>query len=230
MDKPKRPRTKKRAVKPCWRGKDDSTPFVAGLPAEVPTFKKLSPLFAAMACCTRCDLALGRTQVVHGVGPQSAELMLIGEGPGQQEDEKGKPFVGSAGRMLDRLLERANVDRKSVFISNIVACRPPGNRAPKVSEIKAHAPWINEQIRLVQPLLIVTLGRSALLHFLPKEKVTQIHGVVRRIERADDVLWILPTFHPAAAFRNEDLKPLLAADFRAVAPALRKLRRASAPV
>ena len=217
-------------MKPCWRGKDDSAPFVPGLPAEVPSFKKLAPLFEAMTCCTRCDLALGRTQVVHGVGPQSAELMLIGEGPGQQEDEKGKPFVGSAGRMLDQLLEQAEVDRKSVFISNIVACRPPGNRAPKISEIKAHAPWINEQIRIVQPLLIVTLGRSALLHFLPKEKITQIHGVVRRVERADDVLWILPTFHPAAAFRNEDLKPLLEADFRAIEPALRKLRRANAPV
>jgi uracil-DNA glycosylase len=183
-----------------------------------------------MACCTRCDLARGRTQVVHGVGPQSAEVMLIGEGPGKQEDEQGKPFVGSAGRMLDRLLEGAGLDRKTAFISNIVACRPPGNRAPKVSEIKAHAPWINQQIRLVQPLLIVTLGRSALLHFLPKEKITQIHGVVRRVEREDDVLWILPTFHPAAAFRNEEVKPLLEADFKAIKPALRKLRRASAPV
>jgi DNA polymerase len=117
-----------------------------------------------------------------------------------------------------------------VFISNIVACRPPGNRAPKVSEIKAHAPWINQQIGLVQPFLIVTLGRSALLHFLPKEKITQIHGVVRRVEREDNVLWILPTFHPAAAFRNEELKPLLEADLNAIKPALSKLRRASAPV
>ena len=82
----------------------------------------------------------------------------------------------------------------------------------------------------MRPLLIVTLGRSALLHFLPKEKITQIHGVVRRVERTSDVLWILPTFHPAAAFRNEDVKPLLEADFRAIKPALLEVRRASAPV
>jgi DNA polymerase len=203
---------------------------VAGIPAEVPEFKKLGPLFAAMACCTRCDLALGRTQVVHGVGPERAEVMLIGEAPGAQEDEQGKPFVGSAGRLLDRLLERAQLDRHTVFITNIAACRPPGNRAPKVSEIKAHAPWIEQQITLVKPRLIVTLGRSALLHFLPKEKITVIHGVARQVERAHDVFWILPTFHPAAAFRNEDLKPLLEADFQAIGPALKRIRRSSAPV
>jgi DNA polymerase len=106
VDKPKRARSRESAAKPCWRGKDDDAPFIPGLPAEVPSFKKLAPLFKAMDCCTRCDLALGRTQVVQGVGPQSAELMLIGEGPGQQEDEKGKPFVGRAGKMLDRLLEQ----------------------------------------------------------------------------------------------------------------------------
>ncbi len=183
-----------------------------------------------MDCCTRCDLALGRTQVVHGVGPQrGAEVMLIGEAPGRQEDEQGTPFVGSAGRLLNLLLERARLERAAVFITNIVACRPPGNRAPKVSEIKAHASWIDQQIELVKPLLIVTLGRSALLHFLPKEKISQIHGVVRRVERDGGDLWILPTFHPAAAFRNDDLKPLLEADFAAIAPALKKLRRSNAP-
>ena len=231
MEKPKRARTKSKTEAPCWRGREDSTRFVRGIPAEVPQFKKLGPLFNAMACCTRCDLARGRTQVVHGVGPkQGVEVMLIGEAPGRQEDESGKPFVGSAGRLLDRLLERAKLDRETVFITNIVACRPPGNRAPKVSEIKAHAPWINQQIALLEPLLIVTLGRSALLHFLPKAKITEIHGKPRRVDRDDDVLWILPTFHPAAAFRNQDVKPLLEADFAAIAPALRRLRRESEPL
>jgi DNA polymerase len=231
VEKPKRARTKTDAKTPCWRGRDDPARYTPGVPAEVPQFKKLGPLFSAMSCCTRCDLARGRTQVVHGVGPkQGVEVMLIGEAPGRQEDERGEPFVGSAGRMLDSLLQRAKLDRETVFITNIVACRPPGNRAPKVSEIKAHAPWMNLQIALVEPLLIVTLGRSALLHFLPKEKITAIHGKPRKVEREDDELWILPTFHPAAAFRNQDVKPLLEADFAAIAPALRRLRRGSAPL
>lgn len=128
--------------------------------------------------------------------------------------------MGSAGRYLDRLLEQAGLDRAAVFITNIVACRPPQNRAPKISEIKAHAPWIEEQLRLVQPRLIVTLGRSALIHFLPKEKITQIHGKLRAVDHPIGQFWLLPTFHPAAAFRNEDIKPLLEQDFAAIAPAL----------
>src|SRR5688572_1026820 len=179
----------------AWKG----TSFVD----KIPRFRSLKSLFAAMDGCARCDLALGRTQVVHGDGSPKSGVMLIGEGPGQQEDKQGKPFVGSSGRYLDRLLEEAGLVRSEVYITNIVACRPPGNRAPKISEMKAHAPWIEEQLRLVKPRLIVTLGRSALIYFLPKAKITQVHGQVARVERESGVLHLLPTFHPAAVFRNE---------------------------
>jgi uracil-DNA glycosylase len=198
-------------------------PYVPGVPHEVARFESVDAVFAAMVCCTRCELARGRTQVVIGVGPAVVDVMLIGEGPGQQEDREGKPFVGAAGRYLDRLLAGAGLDRQRVFITNIVACRPPQNRAPKVSEIKAHAPWMEEQLRLIRPRLIVTLGRSALSYFLPKEKITQIHGEVRLVEHPLGSFWILPTFHPAAAFRNEDIKPLLEADFARIHDALEKV-------
>src|SRR5688572_2763269 len=130
---------------PCWRGKHDSAPFVPGLPAEVPRARSLKTLFKGMECCTRCELAMGRTQVVLGVGAVKARLMFVGEAPGEKEDLAGRPFVGNAGKLLDRLLEEAGISRTDVFITNIVACRPPGNRTPRVKEVKAHAAWIEEQ-------------------------------------------------------------------------------------
>src|SRR5215203_4610469 len=114
---------RKSSESPCWRGEDDSTPFIPGVPASVPRSRSLKHLFAAMACCTRCELAVGRTQVVIGVGAAKAQLMFVGEAPGEKEDGAGRPFVGSAGRLLDKLLEGAGIPRDDVFITNIVACR-----------------------------------------------------------------------------------------------------------
>lgn len=138
--------------------------------------------------------------------------MLIGEGPGANEDKQGRPFIGRGGRLLDSLLAEAGVERADVFITNVVACRPPGNRTPRPAEVRAHAPWLEEQIRLVAPRVIVTLGRAALTYFLPKEKITLVHGVAWKQERHGKELWILPTFHPAAALRNDELRPLMQAD------------------
>jgi uracil-DNA glycosylase len=171
-----------------------------------------------MECCTRCDLALGRTQVVVGVGARKARLMFIGEAPGEKEDLAGRPFVGAAGKLLDRLMAETGIERDDVFITNIVACRPPRNRTPKVTEVRAHAGWIEEQLRLVRPELVVTLGRIALTYFLPKAKVTQIRGKPQKLVHADQALTVLPTFHPSAVLRDYAvLYPKVAADFKKIA-------------
>jgi uracil-DNA glycosylase len=207
---------------PCWRGKDDTEPFVPGIPTDVPRFRSLKSLFAAMDCCTRCELAIGRTRVVYGVGSARARLMFVGEAPGEKEDLAGKPFVGNAGGLLDRLLEEVGISRGNVYITNIVACRPPRNRTPKTQEVKAHAPWIEEQLRLVRPDLVVTLGRIALTYFLPKAKVTAIRGKPQKLERPDGSLLLLPTFHPSAVLRDyRVLYPKIQSDFRKIARLLK---------
>jgi uracil-DNA glycosylase len=178
-------------------------------------------MLKVMSTCTRCDLALTRTHVVLGVGNRKARLMLIGEAPGEKEDLAGVPFVGRAGQLLDRVLEASGIARDDVFITNIVACRPPKNRAPRAAEVRAHAPWIEEQLRLVEPEIVVTLGRVALTYFIPKAKVTQIRGKPQKLERADGVLTIVPTLHPAAALRDPELRPLIEADFRKIGRLLR---------
>lgn len=203
----------------CWHGKDDPAPFVPGVPATVKEADSLDELFGAMACCTRCDLAPGRTRVVRGVGPDGARVMLVGEAPGAQEDREGEPFVGRAGTLLDRLLEGAAMQRGSVFITNVVACRPPDNRTPRVGEIEEHSPWLEEQIRLVEPELIVTLGRVALRYFVPGAKVTERRGTPGVIERDGREITLLPVLHPAAALRRREMLPELQESFSRI-PAL----------
>jgi uracil-DNA glycosylase family 4 len=198
----------------CWRGKDDPAPYIPGLPAEVPRARALKQLYGEMVCCTRCELAEGRTQVVIGTGAARARVMLIGEGPGAKEDDAGVPFVGSAGKLLDRLLAEGGIARDDVFITNVVACRPPGNRAPKPREVAAHSPWLEEQIRLVNPEFIGTLGRSALIYFFPKARITEIHGQQMSVERDGRNIVLIPMFHPAAALRGRELIPVLEEDFR----------------
>lgn len=207
----------------CWHGKGDPTPFVPGIPEEVPTAKSLDELFAAMVCCTRCDLASDRTQVVIGVGPAKARVAFVGEAPGAQEDKAGQPFVGRAGRLLDRILEANGLSRDEIFITNIVACRPPANRTPRAREIRAHAPWIEEQLRLVDPDLIVTLGRSALTYFIPDAKVTELRGQPQTLKRNGRSITLLPLYHPAAALRRRELVPLLEEDMAKIPALLARL-------
>lgn len=171
-----------------------------------------------MECCTRCELAVGRTQVVTGAGARKARLMFVGEAPGEKEDLAGQPFVGKAGQLLDKLLHEYAIPRDAVFITNIVACRPPGNRTPRVKEVKAHAAWIEEQLRLVDPEVIVTLGRIALTYFLPKAKVTAIRGKPQKLVREAGTVTLMPTFHPSAVLRDyRVLYPLIQADFKKIA-------------
>lgn len=218
------PRTRKEAVPPCWRGRDDPSPFVPGLPEVVPSARSLTALFRAMKCCTRCELAAGRNRVVVGVGPASAEVMFIGEAPGAQEDAAGRPFAGAAGRYLDTLLAAHGIVRDDVFVTNVVACRPPANRTPRPREVAAHAPWLEEQIRLVEPRIIVTLGRAALTYFIRGAKITQLSGVPQPLAWQERELTLLPLFHPAAALRAPDLRPRLDEGFAALAALLASAR------
>jgi uracil-DNA glycosylase len=193
----------------CWKGKHDEAPYVPDIPEQIGQFGSLAALNRAMACCTRCELAPGRTQVVPGVGPERARVLFLGEAPGAREDEGGEPFVGAAGRLFMRLLEPTGLRREDIFITNVVACRPPGNRTPKRAEILAHTPWLEEQIRLVQPQIVVTLGRIALTYFIPNAKVTALTGKPQSLAWQGRALTVLPLFHPAAALRSPDRVPLL---------------------
>lgn len=183
------------------------------LPAPSSPYPALDALFREMAACHACPLAEGRMQVVPGAGPEAAELMLLGEGPGAREDREGVPFVGRAGQLLDKVLAAAGFGRDDVFITNVVACRPPRNRAPGAGEIRAHTPWLEEQLRLVDPRLVVALGRTALGYFVPGGKVTELRGRAVTVESAAGrSTRVLPTYHPAAALRRRELFEVLAAD------------------
>jgi uracil-DNA glycosylase len=156
---------------------------------------------AAMGC-TLCGLAAGRTTVVFGEGDPNSSLMVIGEGPGRDEDLQGRPFVGRSGQLLDRLLlQEVGLRREQVYIANVVKCRPPGNRDPLPDEIAACRPYLDQQLRLIAPRVVVTLGNFATRALLAtSEGVTRLRGRTYPLEVVDAVL--VPTFHPAAALRG----------------------------
>jgi uracil-DNA glycosylase family 4 len=156
------------------------------------------------------------TNLVPGEGSPTAAVMLVGEAPGAREDESGRPFVGGAGKLLDHLLEEAGLERGDVFITNVVKARPPGNRDPKADEVAHHLPWLEAQLEVIRPKLLVPLGRHALARFASDVKITQAHGSV--IER--DGRTLFPMFHPAAALRNPRLRETLHDDARKLREAL----------
>jgi uracil-DNA glycosylase len=157
--------------------------------------RALSDVAAEAAGCTRCRLSQGRTQVVFGVGDPDADLMFIGEGPGFHEDKQGEPFVGATGQLLNRMLGEIGLSRQQVYIANIVKCRPPGNRDPQPDEIEACTPWLVEQISLIQPVVISTLGNFATKFVLNTQTgITRLRGQVHEWHGRT----VVPTFHPAA--------------------------------
>lgn len=170
-----------------------------------------------MVRCTRCDLALTRTQVVPGSGNPDARVMFLGEAPGAREDERGVPFVGRSGELLDRMLDQAGLDRHRVFIGNVVRCRPPANRDPKGPEIEACAGWLEQQLRLIAPSMVATLGRFALQHFVPGARITRLQGTIVQADTAFGALRIFPLLHPAAVLRNPRLQEGYAEHFRRLA-------------
>lgn len=172
----------------------------------------LDEVARAVRDCVDCPLHQGRTHAVPGEGSPSAELMFIGEGPGFHEDRQGRPFVGPAGHLLEGLLASIGTNREDVFIANMVKCRPPDNRDPEPSEIAACGKYLDRQIELINPKLIVTLGRFSLGRFFPGESVTRARGKLRE----KDGRRIFPVLHPAAALRRPELRKTLVEDFRAI--------------
>ncbi len=169
----------------------------------------LREIASQVAECKRCQLSYSRKKSVPGEGPASAEIMLIGEGPGFYENEQGRPFVGAAGKYLDELLEKAGVSRKDVFITNVVKCRPPGNRDPQPEELLVCGEYLDRQIEAINPLVMVTLGRYSMARFLPNVRISEAHG---------QPVWvkgrlIVPMFHPAAALHQPSLKTSVERDF-----------------
>jgi uracil-DNA glycosylase family 4 len=156
------------------------------------------------------------TQLVPGEGPAAARVVIVGEAPGAKEDQQGRPFVGNAGRLLDALLAEAGLARDDVYITNVVKARPPGNRDPKRDEVAHHWPWLQEQLTLIEPALVVPLGRHALGRFAPEAKISEVHGAV--VDAGG--LRLFPLYHPAAALHNPTLRATLTDDAQALGRAL----------
>jgi uracil-DNA glycosylase len=158
--------------------------------------------------CTRCNLAAGRTNAVPGEGSPDTEVVFVGEGPGYNEDKQGRPFVGRAGGVLMEFLGSIEWRRDEVFITNVVKCRPPENRDPEPDEIAACAPYLRRQLEVLDPALVVTLGRFSLGTFMPGTRISQVHGTVRAADPATGAAdaSVLALYHPAAADRSPDVK------------------------
>jgi DNA polymerase len=169
----------------------------------------LAQIAAEIRVCTKCELHKTRTKSVPGEGPADARVMLIGEAPGWNEDQQGRPFVGAAGKFLEELLAIAGMQRSEVFITNVVKSRPPGNRDPLPDEIAACAPYLERQIAVIDPDVIVTLGRFSMARWFPGERISRIHGQPKRVGRR----LIVPMYHPAAALHQQALKSTIEEDF-----------------
>jgi DNA polymerase len=182
--------------------------------------EELVAVFREARECRLCALSDSRSQVVFGAGNADADLMFVGEAPGAEEDRQGLPFVGRSGALLTRMLEEAGMSREDVFIANTLKCRPPGNRDPRPEEIETCRPWLAEQIRLVEPTVIATLGNFAtkLLSGEPTG-ITKVHGVAREKTIGGRRVYLYPLFHPAAALRASGTAELLRQDIAAL-PAL----------
>jgi uracil-DNA glycosylase len=173
---------------------------VAPQPSGRPSREEILTMHEKILRCKKCILALGRTHAVPGEGDVAAELMFVGEGPGHDEDVQGRPFVGRAGQLLTKIIQAMKFEREKVFITNIVKCRPPENRTPHRDEVARCAPYLLEQIRFIQPRVIVTLGKVATDFFVPSTSgMTSLRGEFR----VWNGIQIMPTFHPSYLIRNE---------------------------
>jgi len=162
--------------------------------------------------CKKCRLSRTRIKVVPGEGDPESDIMFVGQCPGANEDQQGRPFVGRAGKLLDEHLGLIGLQREKVFITNIVKCRPPENRDPMVDEVRSCSPYLERQIKSINPKLIITLGRFASEFFISDGKISQIHGVPHRVKG----LLVFPLYHPAAALRATGVAEALRSDFRKI--------------
>ena len=170
---------------------------------------ELTDLYAEISACQKCALAQGRANPVPGEGPEDAQIVFIGEAPGYHENRLGRPFVGAAGKFLDELLGSIGLRREDVYICNVIKCRPPNNREPLPNEIEACRPYLDRQIEIIKPRLIVTLGRFSMARFMPKAGISKVHGIPSKVGE----LVILPLFHPAAALHQPKYRADIEQDF-----------------
>lgn len=184
----------------------------------------LKEVAAEVSVCTKCDLCKGRTKAVPGEGNPHAQVMFIGEGPGFHEDKQGRPFVGPAGQFLEELLASINLKRADVFITNVVKCRPPGNRDPLPAEIDACNGYLDRQIAAINPQVIVTLGRFSMAKFFGGEKISTIHGRARKV----DGRMCIAMYHPAAGLHQQSLKESIRADFKKIPQVIAEAERLAA--
>ena len=177
-------------------------------------------LYKACTSCKQCRLAETRTNVVFGVGKRNAEIVFIGEGPGQQEDLQGEPFVGRSGQLLDDMLKMIDLDREKVFIANIVKCRPPGNRDPLPAEQAACGSWLEQQLALIKPKIVVCVGRIAAIYMIrPDFKITKDHGQWF----LQDGIHMMALYHPAALLRDPTKRPDTFVDLKTLQAKIREV-------
>ena len=181
----------------------------------------LKELSSQVAVCEQCKLHHSRKNSVPGEGPHDAEILFIGEGPGFYENEQGRPFVGQAGKFLDELLVTAGFSRSSVFITNVVKCRPPENRDPELDELTACSVYLDKQIEMINPHVIVTLGRISMAKFLPTARISLVHGQPSWVNGR----LVVPMYHPAAALHQPSLKSTIITDFSNLPKAIEQAKR-----
>ncbi len=185
----------------------------------------LKDLNKEISSCTKCKLSKTRTNVVLGDGNPNTDVLFIGEAPGRNEDLKGKPFVGRAGQVLDKLLDSIGLDRKDVYIANILKCRPPNNRNPLTSEIKTCTPYLDKQIEIIQPRIIATMGNFATSYILEKynlkkEKISNVHGKIFFVNTITGKMKITPIFHPAVVTYDKNKMSQMKEDFKKISEEL----------
>ncbi len=178
----------------------------------------LTELYKEIERCQSCELANNRTKVVPGEGPEKVDILFIGEAPGWHEDQQGRPFVGPAGQFLEELLASIKLKREQVYIANVIKCRPPSNRDPLPGEIQTCSKWLDRQIELLQPKIIVTLGRYSMARYFPNQSISKIHGQAKK----ENNIIIFPMYHPAAALHQGSLRKLIEDDMLKIPLALAK--------
>ena len=202
---------------------------VATSPSRSPAERKaaLDAIAAEVRACRRCPLAASRTLAVPGEGDPDTEVVLVGEGPGFNEDRQGRPFVGRAGELLVRLLATLGWRREEVFITNVVKCRPPDNRDPEPAEIAACAPYLRRQLEVLDPALVVTLGRHSMARFMPGARIGAAHGTMTPMDASTGVTdaLVYALYHPAAALRSTEVERQSFVDVAGIPAALVEARR-----
>ena len=176
----------------------------------------LTDLYQEISLCRQCEIAKTRTRVVPGEGAENADILFIGEAPGWHEDQQGRPFVGPSGQFLDSLLSSINLKRPQVYIANVIKCRPPGNRDPLPIEITNCQKWLDRQIAILSPKIIVTLGRYSMAKFFPGKSISKIHGTAQ----TQNGITYFAMYHPAAALHQGNLRQVIEQDMLKLPPLL----------